>query len=225
MTICSIFSTRRCPDTKRSDGAASCSAAGAAFQNPEHCNFDYRDMTDWGRKMFVTPGIVIDGELVTTDLVEINLGIRILLGNSYYEDWAGQGDIRHPRSAGQSGGRAPSVESTHDSATAEAGFRRQVQLGDVAALVRRQGSSGARYRRRSARPAVGDGAGRMVDIGYVKATGNSVEINLPKTATKPRSELRMEDSEMEQHDRAQPRAHLFPGLCGRLRSAISSSRR
>ena len=37
--------------------------------------------------MFVTPGIVIDGELITTDLVEINLGLRILRGRSFYEDW------------------------------------------------------------------------------------------------------------------------------------------
>lgn len=37
-------------------------------------------MTGWGRKMFVTPGVVVEGKLVTTDLVQINLGIRILLG-------------------------------------------------------------------------------------------------------------------------------------------------
>ncbi|WP_219635565.1 hypothetical protein [Nocardioides ungokensis] len=30
--------------------------------------------------MFVTPGVVVDGTLVTNDLVDINLGIRILLG-------------------------------------------------------------------------------------------------------------------------------------------------
>ena len=47
-------------------------------------------MTDWGRKMFVTPGVVVDGKLVTTDLVRINLGIRIMLGSSYYEDWGDQ---------------------------------------------------------------------------------------------------------------------------------------
>src|SRR5258707_1584694 len=41
------------------------------------------------RKMFVTPGVVVDGELVTTDLVDINLNIRILLGSSYYDDWQG----------------------------------------------------------------------------------------------------------------------------------------
>jgi hydrogenase large subunit len=39
-------------------------------------------MTDWGNEMFVTPGVVVDGELVTTDLVDINLGIRILLGSA-----------------------------------------------------------------------------------------------------------------------------------------------
>ena len=33
----------------------------------------------------------------------------------------------------------------------------------------------------------------LVDIGYVKATGNSVQINLPRTALKPEVELRVED--------------------------------
>jgi hydrogenase large subunit len=47
-------------------------------------------MTDWGHQMHVTPGVVVDGELITTDLVEINLGMRILLGSSFYEDWQGQ---------------------------------------------------------------------------------------------------------------------------------------
>src|ERR1041385_7364817 len=61
-----------------------------AQNDPEHCDFNYRNMTNWGRKMFVTPGVVVDGKLVTNDLVKINLGIRILLGSSYYEDWADQ---------------------------------------------------------------------------------------------------------------------------------------
>src|SRR5947199_4285703 len=58
-----------------------------SFQNPDVCDYTYKNMTEWGRAMYVTPGIVVDGELVTTDLVEINLGIRILLGSSYYDDW------------------------------------------------------------------------------------------------------------------------------------------
>ena len=58
-----------------------------AFNNPKYVNYDYRDIDNWGNEMFVTPGVVVDGELVTTNLVDINLGIRILLGSSYYDDW------------------------------------------------------------------------------------------------------------------------------------------
>ena len=58
-----------------------------SFNNPDVCDYTYAKMTDWGRGMFVTPGVVVDGQLVTTDLVDINLNIRILLGSSYYDDW------------------------------------------------------------------------------------------------------------------------------------------
>lgn len=58
-----------------------------AFNNPRYVDYDYRNMQRWGDEMFVTPGVVVDGELVTTNLVDINLGIRILLGSSYYDDW------------------------------------------------------------------------------------------------------------------------------------------
>ncbi len=58
-----------------------------SFNDPAVCDYKYANMTKWGRAMFVTPGVIVDGRLVTTDLVEINLNIRILLGHSYYEDW------------------------------------------------------------------------------------------------------------------------------------------
>jgi hydrogenase large subunit len=46
-----------------------------SFQDPDVCDYDYKTMTNWGRSMYVTPGVVIDGNLVTTDLVDINLNI------------------------------------------------------------------------------------------------------------------------------------------------------
>ena len=30
-----------------------------AFQDPAVCDYDYKNMSDWGRAMFVTPGIVV----------------------------------------------------------------------------------------------------------------------------------------------------------------------
>ena len=58
-----------------------------SFNNPDECDYTYKNMTNWGRAMYVTPGVVVDGKLVTTSLVDINLNIRILLGHSYYDDW------------------------------------------------------------------------------------------------------------------------------------------
>ncbi len=45
-----------------------------SFQDPDVCNFEYKDMERWGNAMFVTPGVVVDGKLVTHSLVDINLG-------------------------------------------------------------------------------------------------------------------------------------------------------
>ena len=69
--------------------------------------------------MYVTPGVVVDGKLVTTDLVDINLNIRILLGSSYYDDWKNARDVCEDRSAGKSGGQESSVEPDHNSSPAK----------------------------------------------------------------------------------------------------------
>ena len=148
---------------------------------PRVCNFEYRDMTDWGRKMFVTPGIVVDGKLVTTDLVEINLGIRILLGSSYYDDWDGQGDVRHAaiRSGNPVDARHPWNQHTiprpqkrdFDDKYTWVMSPRWYDGKDHLALD----TGGGPLARLWATALAG-----LVDIGYVKATGNSVKINLPE---------------------------------------------
>jgi hydrogenase large subunit len=108
-----------------------------SFNDPDHCDYTYKNMNHWGNKMFVTPGVVVDGKLVTTDLVDINLNIRILLGSSYYDDW-----------------QSSETFVSHDP-------RRQVHLGDVAEVVRQANRrlSGARYRRRTHRALLGHGPG------------------------------------------------------------------
>jgi hydrogenase large subunit len=62
-------------------------ACWGAFMNPDVCDYRYETMDDWGRAAYVTPGIIVDDQLVTNSLVDINLGMRILLGSSYYENW------------------------------------------------------------------------------------------------------------------------------------------
>jgi len=156
-----------------------------SFQDPEACNFHYRDMTNWGRKMFVTPGVVVDGKLVTTDLVEINLGIRILLGSSYYEDWNGMEKFVDRDPLGNP------VDARHpwNQHTVPKPQKRDFE-GKYSWVMSPRWFDGKNHL------ALDTGGGPLarlwvtalaglVDVGYVKATGNSVQINLPKTATKP----------------------------------------
>ena len=155
-----------------------------SFQDPEYCNFNYRDMTEWGRKMFVTPGIIVDGKLVTNDLVKINLGIRILLGHSFYEDWAGQEmfvtkdplgnpvDQRHPWNQHT----IPKPQKRDfDGKYTWVMSPRWFDGKDHLALD----TGGGPIARLWSTALSG-----LVNNDYVKATGNSVQINLPKSATK-----------------------------------------
>jgi len=59
-----------------------------AYDDPLAYNARYENMREWGEKRKVTPGVVIDGTLITTDLVEINIGIREFVTHSYYDEWA-----------------------------------------------------------------------------------------------------------------------------------------
>jgi hydrogenase large subunit len=161
-----------------------------SFQDPETCNFRYRDMTDWGRKMFVTPGVVVDGKLVTTDLVQINLGIRILLGHSYYDDWEDQEmfvtkdplgnpvDRRHPWN--QHTNPRPQKRD-FDGKYSWVMSPRWFDGKDHLAL---DTGGGPIARLWSTALAGIVGSAQRPTNGYVQATGKSVVINLPKSATK-----------------------------------------
>ena len=152
-----------------------------AFQDPEYCDFSYRNMTNWGRKMFVTPGIVIDGKLHTTDLVQINLGIRILLGSSYYDDWQSEEtfvptdplgnpvDRRHPWNM-----HTKPTPKKRDFAN-QYSWVMSPRWFDGKDHLALDTGGGALARMWSTALA------GLVDIGYVKSTGNSVQINLPKS--------------------------------------------
>ncbi len=162
-----------------------------SFQDPDVCDYQYQHMGNWGRAMFVTPGVIVDGELVTNDLVDINLGIRILLGSSYLPGWE-QPARRFVKNdpLGNRRGSEPSVEPDHHAQAAEARFQEQLLLGDVAALVHKHGdhlaldTGGGPIARLWSTALAG-----LVDIGYVKATGKSVKIYLPKTALQPEAEF------------------------------------
>ena len=163
-----------------------------SFQDPDVVDYRYETMSRWGRAMYVTPGVVVDGQLVTTDLVDINLGIRVLLGSSYYDDWAGtesfvtrdplgnpvdrrhpwnQTTLPHPQKRDLDGGKYSWVMSPrwYDKRTDQY-LALDTGGGPLARLW------------------VTALAG-LVDTPYVRSTGSSVQIRLPKTASLPETEL------------------------------------
>ena len=160
-----------------------------SFQNPDVCDYTYKNMNAWGNRMFVTPGVVVDGKLVTTDLVDINLNIRILLGSSYYDDWedgetfvtkdplGNPVDKRHPWN--QTTTPKPQKRDFAGKYTWVMSPR-WFHKGDYLALD----TGGGPLARFWATALAG-----KVDIGYVKATGQSVKIYLPKTMSLPETEF------------------------------------
>ena len=50
----------------------------------------------WGERRWATPGAIVNGELRTTDLQQINMGVEEFVEHSFYEDWTGNGSYRFP---------------------------------------------------------------------------------------------------------------------------------
>ncbi|HYY69452.1 MAG TPA: nickel-dependent hydrogenase large subunit [Terriglobales bacterium] len=158
-----------------------------AFNNPDVCDYRYEKMSDWGRAMFVTPGIIVDGKLVTNDLMDINLGIRILLGSSYYDDWQNEETFVKTDPLGNP------IDKRHPwNQTTIPRPQKRDFTGNYTWVM-----SPRWYDKRSGQHLPLDTGGGpiarlwstalsgLVDIGYIKATGNSVIINLPKGALLP----------------------------------------
>jgi hydrogenase large subunit len=156
-----------------------------SLNDPEHCDFRYDHMSDWGRKMFVSPGVIRDGQLLTNDLVDINLGIRILLGSSYYEDWEDQEMFVTRDPLGNPVDRRHPWNQHTIPRPAKRDFDSKYSW-----VMSPRWFDGTNYRAAD----TGGGPiarlwataqGGLVDFGYVKSTGHSVLINLPRTISRP----------------------------------------
>ncbi len=193
-------------------------ACWGSFNNPAVCDYTYKNMTQWGRAMYVTPGVVVDGKLVTTDLVDINLNIRILLGSSYYDGWEQSEKFVQKDPLGNP------VDQNHpwNQTTIPRPQKRDFggkytwvmsprwldkRTGDHLALD----TGGGPIARLWATALAG-----LVDIGYVKSTGNSVKMYLPKTTSLPEVEFEWKIpkwSNAIERDRARTYFQVYAASC------------
>ena len=166
-------------------------ACWGAFQNSDVCDYRYETMNDWGKAMYVTPGVVVDGKLVTNNLVDINLGIRILLGSSFYGDWVNEQpfvthdplgnpvDIRHPWN--QTTLPEPGKRDFDDRYSWVMSPRwLHPGTGEHLALDTGGGAFARLYT---------TALSGLVDTPYVKSTGHSVQISLPRSTELPETTL------------------------------------
>jgi hydrogenase large subunit len=180
-----------------------------AWQNSDVCDYRYETMSDWGKAMFVTPGIVVDGSLLTNDLVDINLGMRIMLGSSYYEDWVNEEPFvtRDPL------GNPVDMRHPWNQTTVPIPQKRNFN-GNYSWVM-----SPRWYDKNSAEHLALDTGGGplarlwstalngLVDTPYVKATGHSVRISLPKSEKLPEMTLEWKIPQWSntiERDRARP---------------------
>jgi hydrogenase large subunit len=59
------------------------------WDHPDYYDASYERINEWGNARWATPGVLIDGELVTTNLQDINVGMEEFVEHSYYESWNG----------------------------------------------------------------------------------------------------------------------------------------
>ncbi len=189
-----------------------------AFDDPDYVDYDYKTMDEWGNKRYITPGVAFGGELISTDLVEINLMIRILLGSSYFDDWTetekpfvtqdplgNAVDPRHPWNKVTI--PRPQKRDFTDKYSWVVSPRMYDQRNDKYVAC---DTGGGPFARQWCTAKAG-----LVDFGYAKATGHSIQMVLPKTPTSPETEMEWhvpEKSNAIERDRARSYHQAYSAL-------------
>ena len=191
------------------------------FDDPDYVDYSYANMTEWGRKRYITPGIAISGELITTDLVEINLAIRILLGSSYFDGWENeptfvtQDPLGNPVDKNHPWNKVtlpkPQKRDFADKYTWVVSPRIYDKRTDTHVCC---DTGGGPFARQWCTAKAG-----LVDFGYAKATGAQHPDGAAALGELPRDGDGVEGAGEVQRDRARSRAHLPPGLLGPDRAA------
>jgi hydrogenase large subunit len=77
------------PDYARCGQRPATMADTGVWDRPDAYDGTYANMDKWGKARWATPGILVNGEVVTTDLSRLNIGMEEFVEHSYYEKWDG----------------------------------------------------------------------------------------------------------------------------------------
>ena len=142
----------------------------------------YANCDEWGRKRWAPPGVVVDGELITTSLQMVNAGLEEFVEHAFYEEWT---DGSAPRFATDPAGNplspyhpwnketipkptATSWKEKYSWSTAPRWDRMAMETGAYSRIWIAAQTGAANYRQSD----------------YIHSTGRSLQIDLPQ-ATLP----------------------------------------
>ena len=192
------------------------------FDDPDYVDYDYKTMTDWGRARYITPGVSFKGELITTDLVEINGMMRILLGSSYFDDWTDEETFVTEDPLGNPIDKRHPWNKVTLPKPQKRDWQDKYSWVDVAAHVRRaqRHLCRQRHRRRAVRPPMGHGEGRHGRLRLREGDRPFAADGPAANGLPARDGAGMDGPGEVQRDRARSRQELPPGLLGTDRTAL-----
>jgi hydrogenase large subunit len=155
------------------------------FDHPDAYDATYGNAGAWGNRRWATPGVIVEGKLVTTDLHLINMGVEEFVEHSYYEEWTGEGQrqryaadpVGHPLSPYHPWNKVtkprPQGQNWKEKYTWDTAPRWDRHSMEAGAYARLWSSAAARL---------------LPENPFIESTGTSLKIRVPKGAL-PEMEL------------------------------------
>ena len=151
------------------------------WDNPDLYDTTYANCNTWGEGRWATPGVIVDGELRTTKLQDINIGLEEFVEHSFYESWEGLPFPTDPAGAPLS----PHHPRNKETKPRPQGINwKEKYTWDTAPRWDRMAMETGPYSRMW-NTAV---AQKMPRNDFIEATGHSLKMRLPKVMT-PELEL------------------------------------
>jgi hydrogenase large subunit len=151
----------------------------------------YANAPEWGDKRWATPGVVIDGQLVTTNLHHINMGVEEFVEHAFYETWENDG-VRHKTDpAGNPiSPNHPWNKETKPAPIHKRSWKERYTWSTAPRWDRQVVEAGA-----YARMWIAAAAQKLPHTRFLESTGKSLKMHVPKTII-PAMELEWEIPEV-----------------------------
>ncbi len=154
------------------------------WDHEDYYDGTYENCNEWGEKRWSTPGAVVDGKLVTTRLQDLNVGFEEFVEHSFYENWDDQDVPFKTDMVGQPISPYHPWNKTTIPRPGAQNWKERYSWSTTPTWDRHTFEAGA-----YSRVYITALAGKMPESNYVKSTGHSLVLNIPKGFKLPARQL------------------------------------